>query len=254
MMSDDSEQAVGSTLDTPLWVVVPAAGVGQRLGGKLAKQYQLLHGVAMLERTLQQLRRVPGVAGIVVVLAEHDPHWATLSLSSEPLFHTVIGGATRAQSVMAGIDYVLQQADEKSWVMVHDAARPLVAISDIQRLVDAVYNSGATGGLLATPVQDSLKRADDYATVEQSVDRAGLWQAQTPQLFRVGELHGALQSAMQSNDNIITDESSAMEIAGHDPLLVEALQANFKITRTVDWQIATALLREQSDVEQGSVS
>ena len=244
-MSSASSDSPGSSLDTPLWYVVPAAGSGQRLGGKLAKQYHSLNGTPMLKRTVERLMAVPDVAGIVVVLADGDEHWPSLGLDEHHLLHSVIGGASRASSVIAGLQYVLQQSPADTWVMVHDAARPLVALSDIQRLVNAVYNSGAIGGLLATPVHDTLKRADDYASIVETVERDGLWQAQTPQLFRNGALLDAMLEAMQNKPDAITDEASAMELAGHEPLLVEALQPNFKITRPVDWTLASALLSQQ---------
>ena len=235
----------GSTLDTPVWIVVPAAGSGQRLGGACAKQYQMIDGVSMLERTISQMLVVPGVEAVVVVLAEGDDQWSKLQCASDPRVRTVAGSDTRAGSVLAGIDKVLQHAKPDTWVMVHDAARPLVAVSDIQRLVNAVYNSGAVGGLLATPVHDTLKRADDYAGVTQTVERGNLWQAQTPQLFRVGALQEALETALHRDASTITDEASAMEQAGHQPLLVEALQPNFKITRPVDLQLANAVLQSR---------
>ena len=231
-----------STLDTPLWFVVPAAGSGQRMGGELAKQYQVLDGVTMLERTIRKLLSVPCVAGVVCVIAKDDPHWEALKLEENSRVHVTVGGDSRAESVLAGIECVLAHAPSDTWTMVHDAARPLVALDDIRRLVNAVYNSGAIGGLLATPVHDTLKKSDDYATVVQTLERRDLWQAQTPQLFRSGQLHYALNAAMKTNPEAITDEASAMEFDGHQPLLVEALQPNFKITRPVDWQLASALL------------
>ena len=211
----------------------------------LAKQYRSLDGITMLERSLDAMLAVPGVAGVVVVLGSDDMHWQTLEASRNKKVHTTKGGDIRAQSVRAGIEYVLHHARRDTWVMVHDAARPLVAASDIQRLISAVYNSGAPGGLLATPVHDTLKKADEYAGVVNTVERRNLWQAQTPQLFRTGPLHDALCSALATNAAAVTDEASAMELAGHQPLLVEALQPNFKITRPVDWQLATALLQSQ---------
>lgn len=242
-MSSDADCQPGSRLDTPLWVIVPAAGSGQRLGGHIAKQYQLLDGTSMLERTLDSMLDIPGFSGAVVVLASDDTQWQTLLRDADPRIHTTVGGNTRAESVLAGIDYVLQQTPLDTWLMVHDAARPLVASSDIQRLINVVFNSGVIGGLLATPVHDTLKRADEYASVEQTVERTDLWQAQTPQMFRAGDLHQALTQAMSTHPEAITDEASAMELAGHQPQLVEALQPNFKITRPVDWEMATALLK-----------
>lgn len=228
----------------PLWIVVPAAGSGVRMGSPLPKQYVTIGEHSMLQHTLSRLLMVEDVDGIVVSLSEGDERWPSVAAGSEPRVHTTIGGMTRADSVLAGLRFVLDQAPASAWVMVHDAARPLVSISDIKRLTDAVYNSGAVGGLLATPVHDTLKRADSLCCVELTVSRQNLWQAQTPQLFRAGELFEALQSVGLSGmpAESITDESSAMESMGHEPLLVEALQPNLKVTRPADLALATLLL------------
>ena len=231
------------------WIVVPAAGFGERIGGDIPKQYLSLGEHSILQVTLSQLLQVPDVQGIVVVLAANDQMWSSIPASSDPRVHTCIGGASRADSVVAGLEYVSEKTPADTWVFVHDAARPLIQVSDVQRLTDAVYNSGAVGGILAARVQDTLKEADEYCCIERSVSRDDLWQAQTPQLFKAGALLEAMKSALAIDDTIdasitITDEASAMEIAGHDPLLVEALEPNFKITRPVDLRIASAILND----------
>lgn len=228
---------MSNNLDAPLWAVVPAAGSGQRMGGELPKQYQSLAGKTMLEHTLSRLLSVPGMAGVVTVVAAQDVHWQSIGCRSDSRVHTCTGGEQRSDSVAAGLGRVLELSTSDTWVLVHDAARPLVALSDIQRLTNAVYNSGAVGGLLATPVQDTLKKADDYYCVEQTINRNELWQAQTPQMFRAGQLLEALTSV----DSSITDDASAMEQSGHQPQLVEALEPNFKITRPMDMQLAQRL-------------
>ena len=230
------------------WIVVPAAGFGERIGGVTPKQYLTLGEHSVLQVTLSQLLQVPDIQGIVVVLAADDSLWSSVPASSDPRIHTCFGGDTRADSVVAGLKYVAKKTPVDTWVFVHDAARPLIHLTDVQRLSDAVYNSGAVGGILAARVQDTLKLADEYCCIERSVGRESLWQAQTPQLFKVGALLDALQSALskdESDDTSITDEASAMEYAGHEPLLVEALQPNFKITRPVDLRIATAILNDE---------
>jgi len=234
--------------------VVPAAGVGERMGGETPKQYLPLGSASVLQQTLQQLLKVPDVEGVVVVLSAEDTHWSSVAASEDARIHTTVGGSARADSVLAGLQYVLDKSGVDTWVLVHDAARPLIHLSDIQRLTDAVYNSGAIGGILGTPVQDTLKQADEYYCVEKTIDRQTLWQAQTPQLFQAGSLFDAMSAAMDneaSDDSAefaktrITDEASAMELAGEQPLLVEALQPNFKITRPVDLFIADAILRSE---------
>lgn len=227
-----------SDLDTPLWAVVPAAGKGERLGGDRPKQYQLLAGVPMLERTLACLLEVPGMAGVVPALATDDQHWSGIRSANDERVHPCAGGSVRSESVVLGLRHLLKLTAADTWVLIHDAARPLTSLSDIRRLTSTVYNSGAIGGLLASPVQDTIKKADEYYCVEQTVSRSGLWQAQTPQMFRAGELLDALVKAGQA----VTDEASAMELAGHDPQLVEALEPNFKITRPMDLQLAELLV------------
>jgi len=238
------------------WIVVPAAGFGERIGGDIPKQYLTLGEHSVLQITLSKLLLVPDVQGIVVVLAADDSLWSSVPASSDPRVHTCVGSDTRAESVVAGLEYVSDNAPVDSWVFVHDAARPLIHISDIQRLSDAVYNGGFVGGILAARVQDTLKQADEYYCIERSVSRESLWQAQTPQLFRVGSLLDALRSALFAKKSTdapeatdtsitITDEASAMEFAGHEPLLVEALEPNFKITRPVDLRIAAAILNDE---------
>jgi 2-C-methyl-D-erythritol 4-phosphate cytidylyltransferase len=221
--------------------------------GELPKQYLPLLGITMLQRTLERLLDVPGLQGVVVVLAKDDSNWHELAVSRDERVRTALGGDSRAASVAAGIQIVRASVGDDCWVLVHDAARPLVSLSDIQRLTDAVVNSGATGGLLATRVQDTLKRADEYCTVQATVSRENLWRAQTPQLFRAGELGDALTRALSATSSDekatdvehmpITDEASAMEQAGHDPLLVEALDPNPKITRPVDVLLIEAYLQ-----------
>ena len=134
-----------------LWIVVPAAGYGERMGGVTPKQYLNLAGESMLERTLSRLLGVPDLQGIVVALAPDDEHWPLVPAGKNPLVHTTHGGQTRADSVVSGLRYVLNRAPETTWVMVHDAARPLVSLSDIQRLYNAVYNSGRRHPRYARP-------------------------------------------------------------------------------------------------------
>jgi len=211
------------------WIVVPAAGVGERMGGETPKQYLPLGSASVLQQTLQQLLKVPNVEGVVVVLSAEDTHWSSVAASEDARIHTTVGGSARADSVLAGLQYVLDKSGVDTWVLVHDAARPLIHLSDIQRLTDAVYNSGAIGGILGTPVQDTLKQADEYYCVEKTAAMD----------------NEASDDSAEFAKTRITDEASAMEMAGEQPLLVEALQPNFKITRPVDLFIADAILRSE---------
>ena len=232
-----------------IWAVVPAAGSGTRMARgheapERPKQYLELAGRTLLERALATLLDVPGLGGVVVALAPHDARWEGLAIASDPRVHRARGAATRAASVAAGLARLGELAPPDAWVLVHDAARPLTSGADIARLLGAVLDGGATGGLLAVPVHDTLKRAGSDHRVEATVPRERLWRAQTPQLFRLAELAGALDAAARGGATI-TDEASAMELAGHEPQLVEALDPNPKITRAGDLDTAEAIVRER---------
>jgi len=234
-----------------VWAVVPAAGIGQRMQRSLPKQYISIAGKAVIQHSLDALLAVQVVQHVVVALASDDEHWSQLPGSSDDRVSTVVGGEQRADSVVAGLKAVIAKSNEASWVLVHDAARPLVTSDDITRLITRVSEAQSMGGLLATPMQDTLKLAADEQTLEVShtIDRRRLWLAQTPQLFRAGDLLAAYETQLaaqkSSNDIQITDEASVMELAGHTPILVEALQANFKITRNSDVKLAEVLLQDR---------
>jgi len=216
------------------YAVVPAAGGGTRLGAALPKQYLDLHGECMLHRTIDALLAEPRLVGIVVVLSPTDPRRPAPGRFDSRVRFVAVGGATRADSVAAGIDQLDVAADD--WVLVHDAARPGLSPGALARLIDEVGDD-AVGGLLAMPVADTVKRCDDNGRVCKTVDRDGLWAAQTPQMFRVGLLKRALSGERLG----ITDEASAVERLGLRPRLVRGEPANFKVTLAEDLQLATAL-------------
>lgn len=243
-----------------LWAVVPAAGEGSRMKRghvppTLPKQYVTLAGQSLIERVLETLLSLPNLEGVVVALAPGDEHFETLAVASDCRVHVTTGGSTRAGSVSAALGWLRAVAADHARVLVHDAARPLVSPADIRRLIEAVDNGGGCGGLLAVPVQDTLKRANGDHQVTETVSRERLWQAQTPQLFRLGELADALScvlsrataGALQDGSlaTSITDEASAMESQGHAPQLVEALDPNPKITRLADLAMAEAWLTRE---------
>lgn len=245
-----------------LWAVVPAAGFGTRLPSAYPKQYLDLKGRCLLQRAVDTLIQLPNIRGVVVVLSKDDTMWAALPASKNPTVMTTTGGATRAESVVAGLKMVCEKSQsENVMVMVHDAARCMTAADDIIRLIDRVNLAPEHGGLLATRVQDTLKRgttsADDadkqHSVIEATVSRAELWQAQTPQMFRAKLLLDCLlenQQAIAAGD--ITDEACAMEKSGYVPALVEAVQPNFKITHARDFDMALALI-EFRDGSQANV-
>lgn len=228
-----------------IWVVIPAAGVGQRMAAPVPKQYLPLAGTTVLQQTVSRFDRHPRVDGIVVVVSPDDVRWGELAASMSDTVTAVHGGAERCHSVRNALEALGQYADEQDWVLVHDAARPCVRVEDIDCLL-AELEGDQTGGLLAVPVRDTMKRADAGNRVRETVDREGLWHALTPQMFRLGMLHAALSDAIEAGIDV-TDEASAMEYDGHRPLLVEGHSDNIKITRQEDLALAQFLLERQKE-------
>lgn len=224
------------------FALVPAAGSGSRAGQALPKQYVELAGRPLLAHTLAALAAVPELALTLVVIAPEDRHFEAL-FPAQP--HARCGGATRAESVRAGLDALRAQgAGDEDWVLVHDAARCLVTPAQINALIDACQGD-AVGGLLALPLADTLKNAQGER-VSGTVDRADKWLAQTPQMFRVGALSVALRRALAVAGAGITDESSAMEVLGHQPMLVRGSAHNFKVTYPEDFALAEAILNNRA--------
>lgn len=219
MMIDPAPQA--------FWCVVPAAGRGERFGGTIPKQYQPVHGKPLLWWTLQRLARHPRIAGLCVVIAADDKHWASPDHVHGKPVRVVPGGAQRADSVLAGLSALPAEVRPDDLVLVHDAARPCVTLDDITRLIDLAGAAG--GGLLAAPLHDTLKRSGADGRVAATEPREARWRALTPQLFRRGELAAALEDAARAGVSV-SDESMAMERAGHRPLLVEGSAGNIKVT------------------------
>ena len=215
------------------WAVIPAAGVGARMAADRPKQYLQLGGRTILEHSLGCFLDHPGLKGLVVSVAVDDPYWPTLACANDPRVVRVDGGAERSGSVLNALLYLhAQGASDDDWVLVHDAARPNLNRDDLDKLLDELAGD-AVGGLLAVPARDTLKRADKHGRVVETIDRSEIWQAYTPQMFRLGTLHQALADSLVS-DVVITDEASAMEWAGHAPRLIEGRADNIKVTRPED--------------------
>lgn len=207
------------------------------------KQYLPLLGHPILLHTLERLGHYPRLRGLVVGIAADDAYWPTLTMDLPKLLTTYIGGAERAQTVLNGLRALEPYASPDDWVLVHDAARPCLRHSDIDALLADVAGH-ADGGLLALPLSDTLKRADHNGCSEETVPRAGLWRALTPQVFRLAALRDALETAMAEGREI-TDEASAMEYSGARPRLVPGRADNIKITLPDDLMLAELFLREQ---------
>ncbi|MEP5765353.1 MAG: 2-C-methyl-D-erythritol 4-phosphate cytidylyltransferase [Halieaceae bacterium] len=224
------------TAECKYWGVVPAAGSGSRMDAAIPKQYLPLAGQPVLQRTLQAMLDWGLLEKIVIALRRPDENWEQLPLSDHPQLMTAVGGLERIDSVLAGLDLLEALAQPDDWVLVHDAARPCVSTAAVQQLYTELRDD-PVGGLLALPVAETLKRDDGGFRVLETLDRGGLWLAQTPQMFRFGLLHQALRMAARSGV-AITDEAAAIEWAGHRPRLVSGDPANIKITRPADLALA----------------
>ena len=228
------------------YAIVPAAGSGSRLGGEAPKQYQLLAGRPLLYHSLATLCRCRAIERVWVVLAPDDGWWRQFDWRSlgHKLETVFCGGATRAESVANGLRAAATAALDDDWVLVHDAARPCLSPAMLATLCDELADD-AVGGLLAVPVADTLKRADSGQRVARSESRDGLWQAQTPQMFRYGLLSHALAEHPGG-----TDEASAIEAAGLRPRLVRADASNLKVTYPADLRLAEMILQAKVRVDE----
>ncbi|HYM29455.1 MAG TPA: 2-C-methyl-D-erythritol 4-phosphate cytidylyltransferase [Steroidobacteraceae bacterium] len=235
------------------WLVMPAAGAGQRFGADLPKQYAPLEGRTVIEWALAPFIADPRCARTVVAVAAADKHWAAVGArlgrraagGAPPQVGAVTGGAHRSLSVRAALAALDGAAAAEDWVLVHDAARPCLASSDLERLLEALARH-PIGGLLAAPAADTLKRARPgaVAEVDATLERVGLRRALTPQMFRYGRLCAALDAA-HADGRFPSDEAQALEWQGAHPVLVAASAANIKITGTADLALAAAILRAQ---------
>ncbi len=226
-----------------IWAIVPAAGVGSRLGGPVPKQYLLLLGRTVVERSIDCLLALAGVTRVVVAIGADDVYWQKLPMAQHPRVTVVTGGSERQTSVLNALRSILAEANSDDWVLVHDAVRPCVKSDDIDNLIHRVKDD-EVGGLLAATMDNTVKRAKKgelSIRVAETLDRTHLYNALTPQMFRVEKLFNALSEAAEQNAPI-TDEASAMERMGWSPLLVEGCKTNIKITHSSDLLLAEAIL------------
>ncbi len=225
-----------------IYALIPCGGTGSRAGDGLPKQYRQIAGRAVVEHTLAAFAAVPRVEGTCVVIASDDALFTQLvKLPNATFSVAACAGNTRATTVFLGLKALLEQGAERSdWVLVHDAARCLITPELIHRLIEACL-ADAVGGLLALPLPDTLK-SSNADRVSATVDRAGKWLAQTPQMFRIGDLLAGQQMA-DASQLTVTDESSLMELQGKAPKLVPGSAQNFKVTYPEDFELAQALLQ-----------
>lgn len=225
------------------YALIPAAGSGSRMGGAIEKQYMDLNSVPMIAHAMMVLAREPRIEKLFLVLSPTDKRWNNYEWQGweERIEVLRCGGATRAETVLNGLDAIAKVCDADDWVLVHDAARPCLPDELLGKLLDEVAED-PVGGLLAVPVADTLKRAaadtQSGPRAEVTVPRAGLWQAQTPQMFR----HSTLTEALRAAGSDMTDEASAIERLGLQPRLIESDSRNLKVTYPQDLELAGLIL------------
>lgn len=213
-----------------IWVVIPAAGSGLRMQAEKPKQYLSIAGKTVLEHTIDALLRFEPITAVQVCIAADDSFWGELHVQSSRVLKSTIGGATRAESVLAGLN-ALTKANQNDWVMVHDAARPCIDEKSLQRLVDHLSDH-QVGGVLAVPLADTIKQVTE-GRIEKTIDRTHLWAAQTPQMFRYGLLKKCLSQALEERLSV-TDEAVAVEHYGYQPEVILGSTDNFKVTYPED--------------------
>ncbi|RKP52642.1 2-C-methyl-D-erythritol 4-phosphate cytidylyltransferase [Trinickia fusca] len=230
-----------------LFALIPCAGTGSRSGAPMPKQYRTVAGHDLLHFTLAAFDACSEFSQTLVVIAPDDAHFDARRFAGLRFAVRRCGGASRQQSVKNGLDALAEfGASDDDWVLVHDAARPGITPQLIRSLIAALKDD-AVGGIMALPVADTLKRvADDGERIARTEPRSGLWQAQTPQMFRIGMLREAIERAQEQGHDL-TDEASAIEWLGHAPRLVQGSLRNFKVTYPEDFDLAEAILRQRPD-------
>jgi 2-C-methyl-D-erythritol 4-phosphate cytidylyltransferase len=223
------------------WGIVPAAGVGKRMNADRPKQYLLLSEKTVIEHTLTRLIDAQVFEKIAVAISDGDPYWDNLPISTHEKIVRAGGGKERADSVLKALAQIENQANENDWVLVHDAARPCITTQDIEKLILELKNDDI-GGILALSSHDTLKDVEGLQILSTH-DRNRIWRALTPQMFRYGALKKALE--IHQGNGAITDESSALEMQGFSPKIVEGRADNIKITRPEDLALAQFYLTQQ---------
>ncbi len=226
-------------MSSKIWVIIPAAGSGSRMQQPTPKQYLTLGDRTVIEHTLAVFVDRVDVEQVTVCLPANDQTFQTLGIAAHAKLVVTQGGASRARSVLNGLRSI--NASSNDWVLVHDAARPCLSTSLLDELIENLVND-EVGGILAMPAKDTLKRSDEKGQIAQTIDRAVIWQAQTPQMFRFGIMIDCLERALHDGIDI-TDEASALEAYSYKPRLIESDARNLKITTPEDLVLAEFLVK-----------
>lgn len=234
-----------SSLSPKHWVIIPAAGVGARMAADRPKQYLSIHNKTILEHTLALFTSDLRFSNVLLGLAQNDQYWQMLNCPQRDNVTIFPGGSERFNTVLNGLYCIDSLATDHDWVWVHDAARPCLSQADIESLFSQLAQPDAKGALLASPVNDTIKREDGAGLSCETVDRTGLWRALTPQVFKYSDLKSAIEQGIR-DEVTLTDEASAMEHSGIFPRLVESRGNNIKITRPGDLETAMSFVSVSS--------
>lgn len=225
-------------LSHPIYAVVPAAGIGSRMGSEIPKQYLTINDKAIIEYTLEPLLDDVRIDSVYVALSKNDKWFSKLTIANHPKLVVVDGGTERADSVLSALNAI----DEEGVVLVHDAARPCLTTQDIDLLLS--HASMERGAIVGSLVRDTMKRINSNGTIENTVDRENLYHALTPQMFPLSSLKSTLNEALAQGVTV-TDEASAMEWGGMKITMLNGRSDNLKVTRPEDMQLAQLFLQSQ---------
>jgi 2-C-methyl-D-erythritol 4-phosphate cytidylyltransferase len=227
----------------PVWAIIPASGIGNRMQSDTVKQYLSFQGKTVIEHCLDRLLSHAQIDAAIIVLNEKDTSWADLDYNSEKPVFTAVGGSQRQDSVYSGLLAMRDNCGEEALALVHDVVRPLVTHDDLSKVI-AAARGHSIGAILATPVADTLKLENDDMGIARSVSRDHLWRAFTPQVFHLKALLLSLEAAIQQNISL-TDDASALEMQGYSPALVAGDSSNIKITNPGDLGLAELIWLNQ---------
>ena len=224
------------------WVVIPAAGIGRRMGSNIPKQYVSVNGKTIVEHTIDNFIGRKEIENICIAISESDKHWPALPISKNKKIITTIGGSERYESVYNALCALKDKANDDDWVLVHDAVRPCLKKSIIDRLITDI-SSNDVGGILALPCFETMKKVNNNRYIEETINREIIWRAQTPQVFKYKKLLLAIEKAI--NENIhITDEAMAMELLNYKPIVIMGDEKNIKITHQIDLKHLELFLKD----------
>jgi 2-C-methyl-D-erythritol 4-phosphate cytidylyltransferase len=225
-----------------MWCIIPAAGKGKRMDGPKAKQYMLLNnGQTILDTTIERVLLSGVITKVMIPISDDDMDWKNSKYYNNKKVSNCLGGKTRAESVFNGLKAIESHIEGNELVMVHDAARCCVHPDDIVKLSIIIDISESIGGLLGTPIIDTVKKSNSLETVDSTIDRNNLWLAQTPQVF----IYDVLMESIKTSINrryTCTDEASAVELSGYAPRIIQGSSKNIKVTVPEDIQLANLFL------------